>query len=228
MGTLYWQINDVWPVFSWASVDYYGQWKALHYRGRENYKDVVAVLAPLSDPNSGSFRVHAINEKLTDVKTTMVLDVMLFNGTQLGTFTFDQFVIPANSRRSQSVELLLPTPLNANTTYVRVSLWDYSTKSLIHSDNFFYVPPIYRTLPKPVLNITCVDAVKTCHFSTFNFAHYVYLELAESDDTTLRISNNFFDLTSGMPPVEVKILSNHTLGDISSKLQVSTLFDSYN
>ena len=36
-GTLYWQLNDCWPVASWASVDYYGRWKALHYAARRFY-----------------------------------------------------------------------------------------------------------------------------------------------------------------------------------------------
>lgn len=34
MGSLYWQINDVWPVSSWATVDYYGMYKAAHYAVR--------------------------------------------------------------------------------------------------------------------------------------------------------------------------------------------------
>ena len=34
MGTLYWQINDIYPVASWSSLDYGGQWKLLHYMAK--------------------------------------------------------------------------------------------------------------------------------------------------------------------------------------------------
>ncbi len=37
-GTLYWQLNDCWPVASWSSIDYYGNWKALHYRAKALFK----------------------------------------------------------------------------------------------------------------------------------------------------------------------------------------------
>lgn len=39
MGTLYWQLNDCWPVASWSSIDYYGNWKALHYRVQSLFSD---------------------------------------------------------------------------------------------------------------------------------------------------------------------------------------------
>lgn len=45
MGTLYWQLNDCWPVASWSSIDYYGNWKALHYRVKALYADNVDLAA---------------------------------------------------------------------------------------------------------------------------------------------------------------------------------------
>ena len=41
MGTLFWQLNDCWPVASWSSIDYYGNWKALHYRAQALFADNV-------------------------------------------------------------------------------------------------------------------------------------------------------------------------------------------
>lgn len=40
-GTLYWQLNDCWPVASWASIDYYGRWKALHYTARHFFSPIL-------------------------------------------------------------------------------------------------------------------------------------------------------------------------------------------
>ena len=41
MGAVYWQVNDCWPVASWASIDYYGRWKALHYLAKRFYAPVL-------------------------------------------------------------------------------------------------------------------------------------------------------------------------------------------
>ncbi len=41
MGAIYWQLNDCWPVASWASIDYYGRWKALHYGARRFFAPVL-------------------------------------------------------------------------------------------------------------------------------------------------------------------------------------------
>ena len=41
MGAVYWQLNDIWPAASWASIDYYGRWKALHYYARRFFAPVM-------------------------------------------------------------------------------------------------------------------------------------------------------------------------------------------
>jgi beta-mannosidase len=37
MGALYWQLNDLWPVCSWSSLEYQGKWKLLHHAARRFY-----------------------------------------------------------------------------------------------------------------------------------------------------------------------------------------------
>ena len=46
MGTLYWQLNDNWPVASWSSVEYGGKWKHLHYQARRFYEPLAVVGLP--------------------------------------------------------------------------------------------------------------------------------------------------------------------------------------
>lgn len=49
MGTLYWQINDIWPVASWASIDYHGRWKALHHWAGRFFAPVLASFSVEND-----------------------------------------------------------------------------------------------------------------------------------------------------------------------------------
>jgi beta-mannosidase len=55
-GALYWQLNDCWPVASWASLDYFGRWKALHYAARRFYAPVL-----LSAEGGGPTALHVLD-----------------------------------------------------------------------------------------------------------------------------------------------------------------------
>src|SRR5580765_4102269 len=59
MGSLYWQLNDCWPVASWSSIDYYGRWKALQYYTRRFYNDL---LVSPNEENS-ALQIYVVSEK---------------------------------------------------------------------------------------------------------------------------------------------------------------------
>ncbi|RME63678.1 MAG: glycoside hydrolase family 2 protein, partial [Caldilineae bacterium] len=62
MGTLYWQINDCWPVASWSSIDSLGRWKALHYMARHFYAPVL--LSAVEDLDARTVAIHITNDRL--------------------------------------------------------------------------------------------------------------------------------------------------------------------
>lgn len=81
MGSLYWQLNDVWPVFSWASVDFYGQWKMAQYRARDLYRDLmISIQADWGTTNASNtttaannFIVSIVNDYLDVVTGTLLV-----------------------------------------------------------------------------------------------------------------------------------------------------------
>ncbi len=78
-GTLYWQLNDVWPVTSWSSIDYYGRWKALHYAARRFYAPVL-----LSADQEGSrVALHLTNDLRRDWEGTLEWSLETLDGKVL-------------------------------------------------------------------------------------------------------------------------------------------------
>lgn len=95
MGALYWQLNDNWPVASWSSIDYYGNWKQLHYQARRFYAPVIVtcyqnrenrleiwVSSDLQKELSGSLKLSVFDFKGT-VKRSLVLPVHVPEGAAL-------------------------------------------------------------------------------------------------------------------------------------------------
>ncbi|HBK45459.1 MAG TPA: beta-mannosidase [Xanthomonadaceae bacterium] len=79
MGSLYWQLNDVWPGASWSSVDYYGHWKALHFHARRFFAEVA--VAALRD--AGSTRLSLLNDGRDALPAQWRLRVLDFDGRVL-------------------------------------------------------------------------------------------------------------------------------------------------
>ncbi len=80
MGSLYWQLNDVWPGASWASVDWFGRWKALQFHARRFYAPVA--LAALRDA-AGRTSLSLLNDRTRAVRGELRLRLMTLDGQLL-------------------------------------------------------------------------------------------------------------------------------------------------
>ncbi|WP_196259188.1 beta-mannosidase [Pelagibacterium limicola] len=76
MGTLYWQINDIWPVASWSSLDYGGQWKLLHYLAKRFFNPVSVVAIPEGD----EIVVKAMNDGPSPRDVSLLITLVSLTG----------------------------------------------------------------------------------------------------------------------------------------------------
>lgn len=81
MGTLYWQLNDTWPVASWSSLDYGGNWKALHYAARRFFQPVSVCAIPSEDGKSVRFSM--VNDTPDDVEIDMNIFALALDGVRI-------------------------------------------------------------------------------------------------------------------------------------------------
>jgi len=92
MGTLYWQLNDCWPVTSWSSADFYDTPKMLQYKVKELFDNVMISLLKHND----SIDVFVVSDKLSDIKGEVTLSAIDFSGKRETLFN-KAVTVPTNS-----------------------------------------------------------------------------------------------------------------------------------
>ncbi len=103
MGTLYWQLNDCWPVASWSSIDSHGRWKALHYLARRFYAPVL--VSGVEDGKLGKLAIHLTSDLLKSCSGRLRWAVTRVSGKRLAGGSRELRVAPGRSRRVQSLDL---------------------------------------------------------------------------------------------------------------------------
>lgn len=92
MGTLYWQLNDAWPVISWSSIDYYGNKKILHDELKVLYAPILIGVLPTTD---GNYTVYAVSDLYREINAQLVMDVCDSDGKILKSY-IEMVQIPEN------------------------------------------------------------------------------------------------------------------------------------
>lgn len=212
MGTLYWQLNDCWPVVSWSSIDYLGNWKALHYQIKRSFKNQVI----LTEEIDGALNFYGINDGLKNFDDVFVeIEVIDFNGKVLNEIT----TVPDGKTLREivkfdpiEIENLIPDS-NKNEVFLKLTLKDKNQKIIAQNNHFFSKPKDLKLI-KPTIKIKKISATEI-EISTDVLAKDVYL----MGDT--HFSDNFFDL---LPNTSRKI----TLSKPLEKIEVMSLWDTMN
>lgn len=82
-GTLYWQLNDNWPVASWSSLEYGGKWKQLHYHARRFFAPVAVVAEPKIEKGVADVKcgmIVALNDTAADVRGELLVEYWTYDG----------------------------------------------------------------------------------------------------------------------------------------------------
>jgi beta-mannosidase len=226
MGAIYWQLNDSWPVASWASIDYYGRWKALHYMAKNFFAPVAGTLSRTDN----TIEVHIQNERLTDRRCSVELSLKAMDFTVLHHVNYE-LTVPALSA-------------------IKVTEKDYSNLMVGIEDKVFveavfsdedgnqstevetFVRYKHLSLEEP--EITCsVKELEDRYIITLKakrLACFVELDFAESDAI---FSDNYFYI-AGVTPKEIELMKRDIKGapisdakELEEKLLFRSLRDTF-
>ncbi len=208
MGTLYWQLNDIWPVASWASIDYYGRLKALHYYAKRFYSPVLLSCYEIGetttrqsvilDPKFFDYETKAsltvTNDSLDEINGKVVGCLRSNTGAVLERYEWD-ICVPALSVQELPMIDFEKTDVEHN-YYSYELVIDGATVS--SGTSLFTAPKHFSFLdPKLTAHIEGDEIVVCAEAYAKSIEIY-------SDNSDFILSDNFFDMNGG--EVRVKIL----------------------
>jgi beta-mannosidase len=222
MGSIFWQLNDCWPVASWSSIDYYGRWKALQYYARRFYAPIL-VSPHLED---GSVKVYIVSDKTEARAATLRVRLMDFDGKVLLEETHAVDVAPLTSKVYLDWPLKKLTDAGAADTAHVFAVAELTTGGAEISRNLAYLAPVKEIHLKPaVLKVETTGEKGSYKIRVTSpvLARSVYLAFGNLD---VKVSDNYFNLLPG-ETVEIAATSAASLSDLRAQLKVISLTDAF-
>lgn len=198
MGTLYWQLNDCWPVASWSSIDYYGRWKALQYEAKRQFEPIILTTAPLQ---GNELPIYAINDSAKTIQASLQIRLCNFDGSITDSVYIDSISLPGRS----AVEISRYTAakkikINKLTKqYLHLKLFDAKGRLLAQKVHFYLYPKQMEFQPKGIsTQVQRLNAgTKEEQYIFTLSAEQIKYGVAITTNLNGRFSDNYFTLLPG-------------------------------
>jgi len=147
MGTLFWQLNDLWPVASWSAIDYHGRWKALQHFAMRFYAPLLASLVH----EDGKLQAWVTSDLLEPLELSGEVELFTWEGRRIAHHAIGGRVGPGESRvlRDFNVADLLEGNLEPHEVCAFVHIHGGGSAA----DNFTPLVP-WKWLSLPVPQVT--------------------------------------------------------------------------
>ena len=184
MGTLYWQLNDTWPVCSWSSLDHGGGWKLLHHAARHFYAPVVVVAVPTTE----GIDLRVVNDRMDAVSVEIEACAVSTEGELR---SLERTTLEAPADRAVSSLLIPSDALSDN----EILVYQWTVDGTQHSDHFALRP--YKAYPLIDAGIETQIEEHTNYVTLTLSAQRLALFVAVEADQPGRFSDNGFHLVPG-------------------------------
>jgi len=220
MGTLYWQLNDTWPVASWSSLDYYGRWKALHYAARAAFAPVL--VSPLVQDRT--LEVHVVSDRLEPFSARLELRLLGFDGVERWS-TNTAVTVEAGGAAKVFREPVGSVLDGADPARVVLQARLLEGDTVVADNLLYFVRPKDLELPRAHVSARLErdGAVGRLRLSSDVLAKNVHLTVPGVEAF---FADNFFDLLPGREKV-VRVEFEREIAEQDVTVQVRTLRDSY-
>jgi beta-mannosidase len=222
MGSLFWQLNDCWPVASWSSMDYFGRWKALQYYARRFY----APLLVSPHEEDGKVVVYVVSDATVPTLATLNVTLMTANGKVLRTKSQSIQVPPLSSTTfftAPREEYMSSTDIDPASTVLFAELV-VGAKTVSSNTLYFVAPKVFDLAPAQIdSELTAQGNVFRLSLKSDVLARTVRVSFGDLDAT---VSDNYFDLLPGKA-VEIDIRSAASLEQLRKALGVTSLADAF-
>ncbi|XP_004431061.1 PREDICTED: beta-mannosidase [Ceratotherium simum simum] len=228
MGALYWQLNDIWQAPSWASLEYGGKWKMLHYFARHFF----APLLPVGFENQDVFFIYGVSDLHSDCKVTLTVRVHAWSSLEpLCSRDTKHLVMKVGEAvllYREPVPKLLERCGRCTRQSCVVSFHLSAAGRLLSPTNYHFLSSLKEAVGLQKANIT---AVVSPHGGTFVFdletsavAPFVWLDVGSIPG---RFSDNGFLMTEKTRAVVFHPWKPTSKRELEQSLQVTSLTDIY-